>query len=431
MKRKLDEGSFILQDRLHPDPLSGPNTKFQKCSQEVIKVFDISQPLVQIAPMLHVTTRHFRMFMRQLSTRCQLWTEMVVGATIKHTQDLQRHLGHSDKENPLVCQIGGSDADILADGAEIVEKFGYHELNLNVGCPSSRVVDCGEFGAVLMKNPAHVRDLCLAIRNRVQIPLTVKTRIAVDELDSLDWCRDYISTVSSSGVNHFVMHARPAWLNKKLSPAQNRSIPPLNFDRVFDLIKEFPDLSFSINGGIQSLDEVESLLRIPHPCHPQRSALVGCMIGRAASDKPAFLADVDRRIYGDASNPQSAFSRYTVLQGYMDYLSEAEKSENDEGCSKNKRHIFPLLNPCVGLFHSTKGSKLFRKTLDSEARRKGSSSSACEVLSAVVRVLEEAVPDVLHAPLEPSEDSSINVSEKENGTSNIHKIAAGGSEVNH
>lgn len=415
MKRRLSH-EFDQEDKSHPDPFSAPHTKLSRVleadASNVVKVFDSSRPLVQIAPMLHVSHRHFRMFMRQFTTKAQLWTEMVVDTTIKHTNDLDRHLGFSPKERPLVCQIGGSNPETLAAGAEIIQSYGYEEINLNVGCPSSRVVDCGEFGAVLMKKPEHVRSICETMKAKISVPLTVKTRIAVDDLDSLEWCSDYIKTLSESGVRHFIMHARPAWLSKKLTPAQNRSIPPLNYDRVFQLVEKHPDLDFSINGGIETLDEVERLLRVPHPVYTEKSALVGCMIGRATTDKPAFLYDVDRRIYGEKSNPASAYSRYTVIQGYIDYLSDLCKDAEDKsGLPKATKHVFPVLNPCVGLFHSTKGSKLFRQALDTQVRKNATTLGADEILQKVLQLLEEAYPTILHAPFEPEPQPE--VSEKQ------------------
>eukprot|EP01056_Protomagalhaensia_sp_Gyna25_P005440 Protomagalhaensia_sp_Gyna_25__5439@NODE_710_length_2798_cov_491_571584_g552_i0_p1_GENE_NODE_710_length_2798_cov_491_571584_g552_i0NODE_710_length_2798_cov_491_571584_g552_i0_p1_ORF_typecomplete_len422_score64_47Dus/PF01207_17/6e59DHO_dh/PF01180_21/0_011_NODE_710_length_2798_cov_491_571584_g552_i01081268 len=365
------------------------------------------------------------MFMRQLSSKCQLWTEMVVDSTVKFSEDLDRHLGFSPGEDPLVCQLGGNSAESLASASKVVETYGYKEVNLNVGCPSPRVAECGEFGAVLMRNPSRVRDLCSAMRAAISIPLTVKTRIAVDELCSFQWCHDYIQTVAESGVQHFIMHARPAWLKKKLLPSQNRSIPPLDFDRVFELANSFPSLEFSINGGIQSLDEVENLLKIPHQAYPQRSAVAGCMIGRAASDKPAILYDVDRRIYGEKSNPSTAYSRFTVLEGYMDYLN----AKNTESTQRGQGHVFPRLNPCIGLFHSTRGSKLFRQSLDSQVRKHANDLSAGEVLQNVIQIMEASCSGILHAPFDPEPAPDVRIIDDETLLSSAQDAASQASTV--
>lgn len=354
---KLDE-NILLEDSHHPDA-NVDCSYIHDESRRTVKTLDSSKSLVQIAPMLKVTDRHFRAFIRQLSCRTELWTEMIVDSTLLHTDDLPRFLRFSDFEHPIVCQLGGSNPETMAQAAKVVADWGYDEININVGCPSDRVAKCGMFGAVLMKTPALVRDIAHAMRTSTTKPITIKTRIGVDNNNSADWLEQNLHTIGATGIRHFVLHARPAWLEKrKLTPAQNRNIPPLNWDRVFCIADRCPNLEFSLNGGVQSLDDIEDLLRVGRLDDPCRSALNGVMVGRAANDKPAFLADCDRRIYGCKSNPLTAESRRTVLEGYMDYLAREQHSDDH-----NPRHAFPLLRPVVGLFHGTRASKIFRQTL--------------------------------------------------------------------
>ncbi|CAE7359335.1 dusA, partial [Symbiodinium necroappetens] len=202
--------------------------------------------------MMEVTYKDFRYFMRLLSRRAQLWTEMVVDDTILHnteTEKCDRFLRYNEAEHPIVCQLGGSDPSKLAQAAEIVQRYGYDEVNLNCGCPSSRVAGKGEFGCSLMKKKDVVREAIRAMSRAVQIPVTVKCRLGADEFDSPEFTRDFVRTVAQGGCKHFIIHARKAWLSG-LSPAQNRTIPPLHYPRILDLCHQFPDLKFSINGGI-------------------------------------------------------------------------------------------------------------------------------------------------------------------------------------
>ncbi|CAE7756253.1 dusA, partial [Symbiodinium pilosum] len=216
--------------------------------------------------MMEVTYRDFRYFMRLLSRKAQLWTEMVVDDTILHnteTEKCDRFLRYNEAEHPIVCQLGGSDPSKLAQAAEIVQRYGYDEVNLNCGCPSSRVAGKGEFGCSLMKKKELVRDAIHAMSRAVQIPVTVKCRLGADDFDSPEFTRDFVRTVAQGGCKHFIIHARKAWLNG-LSPAQNRTIPPLHYPRILDLCSQFPDLKFSINGGIADIGHARALLGFPH-----------------------------------------------------------------------------------------------------------------------------------------------------------------------
>lgn len=173
-----------------------------------------------------------RIWMRQLTLRAELWTEMVVDDTILNSKSLHSHLAYSREEHPIVCQLGGSNPEKMARAAKVVEDWGYDAINVNVGCPSKRVANCGMFGAQLLRDPENVREILKAMKGAVKnSPISVKTRIGLDDNDSFDWIAERIVTIAESGVDRFIMHARSAWLTKIISPHQNRTLPPLNYDR--------------------------------------------------------------------------------------------------------------------------------------------------------------------------------------------------------
>eukprot|EP00927_Polykrikos_kofoidii_P071173 TRINITY_DN67481_c0_g1_i1.p1 TRINITY_DN67481_c0_g1~~TRINITY_DN67481_c0_g1_i1.p1 ORF type:complete len:561 (+),score=75.58 TRINITY_DN67481_c0_g1_i1:114-1796(+) len=349
------------------------------------------RPLLQIAPMMEVTYRDFRYFMRLLTRRAQLWTEMVVDDTVLYNMEPEkcdRFLGYHPKEHPVVCQLGGSDAAKLAQVATVVERYGYDEVNLNVGCPSNRVAMKGEFGCSLMLRPELVRDIIHAMSRAVQIPVTVKCRLGVDDNDSPEFTKKFVRTVAQGGCKHFCIHSRKAWLSG-LSPAQNRSIPPLHYWRVLDLCQEFPDLTFSINGGILDLGHARALLGFPggringeseeltvaawgwsesergtFPGIP--SNLNGVMIGRAAMNNPVMLWDVDRAIYGDPG-PVRPMTRRSLLESYQSYLEEVHPpGDSDRSIGKMNQAVKPTL----GVFLGCRGNKAYRNALDLATRSK-------------------------------------------------------------
>uniref|UniRef100_A0A7S4UYX0 DUS-like FMN-binding domain-containing protein n=1 Tax=Alexandrium monilatum TaxID=311494 RepID=A0A7S4UYX0_9DINO len=359
----------------------------------------MSRPLLQIAPMLDVSYKDFRQFMRILSRRSQLWTEMVVDNTLRFSQKEGRRLdGFLDfgpSEHPIVCQLGGSEPQSLAEAAQILETWGYDEINLNVGCPSDRVCCKGEFGASLMTRPELVRDCVHAMSRAVQIPVTVKTRLGVDDLDSPEFTSSFVMTVAQGGCKRFIMHARKAWL-KGLSPAQDRSVPPLHYDRVARLCREFPDLSFSINGGILSLEHARGILASA----PQN--LQGVMLGRAASSNPCMFWDVDRYMYGEASNPLGeAPTRRSVAEAYSQYLEEVHPPDEQAAARGGKTHL--VLKSILGLLAGCSGNWAFRQTMeivqkDRQLRCEGPAA----VLRRALQAVEQTSPGVLDEPLQPS-----------------------------
>ncbi|MEA5517540.1 tRNA dihydrouridine(20/20a) synthase DusA [Limnoraphis robusta] len=259
---------------------------------------------LSIAPMMDRTDRHFRYFMRQMTRRTLLYTEMVTSAAIIHG-DRNKLLGFSPEEKPLVLQVGGDQPQELAICAEIAEDMGYDQVNLNVGCPSSRVLD-GNFGACLMAQPQRVAEAVSKMQHRVKIPVTVKHRIGIDDRDRYEDMANFVQIVSASGCQQFTVHARKAWL-QGLSPKENRDIPPLRYEDVHRLKQEFPHLLIEINGGLTTFSQV----------HEQLKSVDAVMIGRAAYDHPYLFATADQEFYGEETTP---LTRHQVVEAMFPYL---------------------------------------------------------------------------------------------------------------
>ena len=295
-----------------------------------------------IAPMMAWTDRHGRFFLRLLSKHARLYTEMVPLNGLLHG-DPERFLKFSPQEHPLALQIGGADPDGLAKAAQMGEAWGYDEINLNVGCPSDRVVS-GSFGACLMAEPALVADCVSAMADAVSLPVTVKCRIGIDDMDINEPLDAFANGVRKAGCTTLVVHARKAWL-KGLSPKENRSVPPLNYDRVYRLKADFPDLNIVINGGIETLQEVKEHLRYTD----------GVMLGRAAYENPYLLAEVDSQVFGDCLQ---TLSRRDVLNRFLPYCEAELRQETP--LHHMTRHI-------MGLFGRCPGAKHWRQYLSTEA----------------------------------------------------------------
>ena len=296
--------------------------------------------------MMDRTDRHFRYFLRLISRHTLLYTEMITLHAIIHGDRL-RLLGYSEREHPLALQIGGSVPAELAECAQIAEDLAYDEINLNVGCPSDRV-QSGKFGACLMAEPELVAECVSAMQNKVNIPVTVKTRLGIDDRDSYEELTSFVQTVSAAGCKTFIMHARKAWLNG-LSPKENREIPPLEYEKVYQLKKDFPDLEIIINGGFTTMPEIMD----------QLSHVDGVMIGRAAYQNPYLLVDADRLIFGDNSR---SLARDEVLDEFKFYIQE----QLALGVPLNAmtRHI-------LGLYQGQPGARAFRRTISENAHRPG------------------------------------------------------------
>ncbi|MBS0351267.1 MAG: tRNA dihydrouridine(20/20a) synthase DusA [Proteobacteria bacterium] len=284
---------------------------------------------ISIAPMMSYTDRHFRVLMRLINPKILLYTEMVTTGSIIHG-DTFFHLQFSNLERPLALQLGGSNPKDLAHCAKLAEQMGYDEVNLNVGCPSERVFS-GQFGACLMKQPELVAECVAAMQSVVKIPITVKTRIGVDQQDSYEQLCHFISRVNQAGCDIFIIHARKAWL-KGLSPRENRSIPPLRYDVVYALKKDFPLLSIVINGGVKTWEDIQNHLNY----------VDGVMIGREAYQNPLFLAE-DPKI-----SPES------VVLSFTNYMIE----QLAQGSA-----LWPMSKHLMNLFQGRRGAKRWRQDI--------------------------------------------------------------------
>ena len=312
-----------------------------------------------IAPMLDWTDRHCRYFLRQLSRHTLLYTEMVTTGAIIHGKG--DYLAYSEEEHPVALQLGGSDPAALAQCAKLAEARGYDEINLNVGCPSDRVQN-GMFGACLMGNAQLVADCIKAMRDVVSIPVTVKTRIGIDDQDSYEFLCDFINTVSGKGeCEMFIIHARKAWLSG-LSPKENREIPPLDYPRVYQLKRDFPHLTMSINGGIKSLEEAKAHLE----------HMDGVMVGREAYQNPGILATVDREIFGIEGADTDPVAVVRAMYPYI----ERELS--------NGTYLGHITRHMLGLFQGIPGARQWRRYLSENAHKAGAD---IEVLEHALRLV--------------------------------------------
>jgi tRNA-dihydrouridine synthase A len=297
-----------------------------------------------IAPMMDWTDRHCRYFHRLLSPHARLYTEMVTSAALVRGGQL-RLLEHSQQEHPLALQLGGSDPHQLAQAARLGAAAGYDEINLNVGCPSDRV-QSGRFGACLMREPALVGDCVKAMRDAVAVSVTVKCRIGVDDQDDYADLQQFTEIMLAAGVEVLVVHARKAWL-QGLSPKENREIPPLDYERVYRLKREFPQLSVVINGGITTVAQVQAHL----------AQVDGVMLGRAAYHDPFLLAQVEAALYGE-----SMPVRADLLRHMRPYI-EAELARGT-ALKQVSRHL-------LGLYQGEPGARAFRRTISEGAHLPG------------------------------------------------------------
>lgn len=291
-----------------------------------------------VAPMLDWTDRHCRYFHRLLSAHALLYTEMVTTAALLHG-DTHRFLQFNTAEHPLALQLAGSCPQDLASCARMAEDYYYDEINLNIGCPSDRVQQ-GRFGACLMAEPELVAACVAAMRQAVAIPITVKCRIGIDEQDSYQALLYFINTIASAGCTTFIIHARKAWL-KGLSPKQNRDIPPLRYDIVYQIKKECPELEIIINGGINSLAQAEQQLH----------HVDGVMLGREVYSQPYLLAEVDKRLFGATATVKT---REQIIMALIPYIQQQLGAG---------RRLNTMTRHILGLFHGEYGAKQWRRLL--------------------------------------------------------------------
>ncbi|MBL4912808.1 tRNA dihydrouridine(20/20a) synthase DusA [Shewanella schlegeliana] len=315
-----------------------------------------------IAPMLDWTDRHYRYFARLMSSQALLYTEMVTTGAILHGRG--DYLAYNEEEHPLALQLGGSNPADLAACAKLAGERGYDEVNLNVGCPSDRVQN-GRFGACLMAEPELVAECVSAMKQVVDIPVTVKTRIGIDEQDSYEFLTQFIDTVKAAGCEEFIVHARKAWL-QGLSPKENREIPPLDYERVYQLKRDYPELNISINGGVKTLAE----------CQTHLQHLDGVMVGREAYQNPYILAEVDQKLCGIDS---PILSRDEVLERLLPYI-EAHLKQGGR-LNHISRHI-------IGLYQGEVGSRIWRRYISENAHKQG---AGIEVITQARAAMDDIV----------------------------------------
>ena len=320
---------------------------------------------LSVAPMMDRTDRHDRYFLRRLTRRTLLYTEMIsTGALLRG--DAARHLRFDPSECPVALQLGGSAPDDLARAAALAAEWGYDEVNLNVGCPSERTRN-RRIGACLMAEPALVGACVAAMADACALPVTVKTRLGIDDRDDYDFLRRFVETVAGAGCRTFVVHARKAVLTG-MSPKRNREIPPLDHARVYRLKRDFPELEIAINGGIRSLEEARR-----HLAHVD-----GVMIGRAAYENPYLLAAADREIFGD---PSTAPSRHEVVAAMLPYA--AREGRRGVPVKSVARHM-------LGLFRGCPGGRAWRRHLSMHAP--GPAADAGVLRAAAALVPDDASP---------------------------------------
>ncbi len=331
---------------------------------------------LSVAPMMDRTDRDFRYFLRRLSKRVFLYTEMVVTGAILRG-DRQRFLGYHPDEHPIALQLGGDDARSLAECARIAEDYGYDEVNLNVGCPSDRVKS-GNFGACLMARPELVAECVSAMRVACNIPVTVKHRIGISsqqpEIGVLDRYEDllrFTDIVAAAGCDRFIVHARIAIL-EGLNPKENREVPPLRYDDVCRLKQDRQNLAIEINGGVRSFGLARELL----------ASTDGVMIGRAAYDEPYLFATADRDFYGSEAAPPS---RRDVLEAMLPYIEERRRNDG--------RPAHSIVRHMLGLFTGMRGARRFRRAFS----ERGGSATNEDVVELLRRALLELPAETLDA----------------------------------
>ncbi len=313
---------------------------------------------LSIAPMMDHTDRHFRYFLRLVSPHALLYSEMITTGALIHG-DRERFLGYSEREHPLALQLGGSEPDKLAECARIAESAGYDEVNLNVGCPSDRV-QSGKFGACLMAEPELVAECIAAMNAIVKIPVTVKTRLGIDDRDSYEELTAFIHKVQAAGCNTVILHARKAWLSG-LSPKENREIPPLQYDRVYQIKQDFPQLEIIINGGFTERK----------PILAQYEHVDGVMIGRAAYQNPCLLAEIDHALFQSRMR-----TRPEIMHEFIEYA--ATQLQRGVPLNAMARHV-------LGLYQGQPGARAFRRQISENAYKPG---AGIDVLQRALELLE-------------------------------------------
>jgi len=313
-----------------------------------------TKPEISVAPMMDWTDRHCRYFHRLISPNAKLYTEMVTTGALLHG-DSERFLRFDQSEHPVALQLGGSEPLGLAKCARMGEEYGYNEINLNCGCPSDRV-QSGRFGACLMKEPEHVAACVEAMSEAVNIPVTVKCRIGIDEQDDFGFLDKFVSKSAAKSCGTFIIHARKAWL-KGLSPKQNREVPPLDYNRVAQIKKKHPHLRIILNGGITDIETIQKQIK----------RLDGVMIGREAYSNPYFLAEIEQQIFGN----NSLIKRDEAALAMIPY-AQSQARQFGTPIKSITRHM-------LGLYHQQKGAKAWKIAISELAHQKDATEDVIKI----------------------------------------------------
>ncbi len=319
---------------------------------------------LSVAPMMDLTDRHCRFLLRLVAPKVLLYTEMISTGALIHG-DVQRHLAFHPSEKPLALQLGGAEPEDMAACARLAEARGFDEVNINVGCPSDRVQHA-RFGAALMAEPERIAACVSAMRATSPLPVTVKTRIGIDDHDDYGFLARFVERVAGAGAGSFAIHARKAWL-KGLSPKENREVPTLRYDAVYRLKGDFPEIEIVINGGITTLTDAET--------HLER--VDGVMIGREAYRNPGFLAELEAAILG----ARPALDRHAVIEAYTAYV----RGRLAEGAP-----LGALTRHVLGLFQAVPGARAFRRHIAENAHRPGAGAEVLETALAKIETREAA-----------------------------------------
>jgi len=291
-----------------------------------IKTNEAASYRLSIAPMMDCTDRHFRVLMRQITQKSLLYTEMIVAQALHHSENRNKLLDFDQIEHPISIQLGGDNPNYLAEAAQMAEDWGYDEINLNIGCPSPKVKS-GNFGACLMGKPKIVASCIEKMKQSCNIPITVKHRLGIDNLDDDNYLMSFVDNCSIAGADRFIVHARKAWLSG-LNPKENRTIPPLQYERVQKLKQNRPELIIELNGGINTIDDSIETLK----------TFDGAMIGRAAYSRPFLWRKIDSKIYGDK---ERELSRSKIIKKIIPFAQK--HLENDGRLWQVSKHILNLI----------------------------------------------------------------------------------------
>lgn len=328
-----------------------------------LKTNEIANYRLSIAPMMDCTDRHFRVLMRQITKKSLLYTEMIVAQALHYSKNRNKLLDFDEIEHPISIQLGGDNPKLLAEAAQMAEDWGYDEINLNIGCPSPKV-KFGNFGACLMGKPKIVANCIEKMKISCNIPITIKHRLGIDNLDSDDYLMEFVDTCSIAGADRFIIHARKAWLNG-LNPKENRTIPPLQYERVQKLKSNRPELIIELNGGINTINDSIKALKV----------FDGAMVGRAAYSHPFIWTKIDSRIYGQQ---EENLSRSEIINKIIPF---AQKHLENEG------RLWQISKHIVNLIENIPNAKILRQELSEKSQTQKADIS---ILKKIAQQLKDA-----------------------------------------